>query len=58
MVSRAAYLMSAKLTSISLSSNQLSSNQLNPADFGLRDTRVLVQTAKLPVADMVDRLTP
>jgi predicted phage baseplate assembly protein len=48
-VSRAAYLMSAKLTSISLACRPP-----HPADFGLRDTRVLVQTAQLPVADVVD----
>jgi hypothetical protein len=47
-VSRAAYLMSAKVTSISLASNPP-----DPAAFGLRDTRVLVQTAELPVADIV-----
>jgi len=47
-VSRAAYLLSAKVTSI-----QLVSNPPNPAEYGLRNTRVLVQTAELPVADIV-----
>jgi hypothetical protein len=51
-VSRAAYLMSAKVTSISLASKPP-----QPADFGLRDTRVLVETAQLPVADIVDDST-
>jgi len=47
-LSRSGYLMSAKLTSITLSTVPQ-----DPASFGLRTTRVLVQTAQLPVADVL-----
>ncbi len=42
------YLMSAKLTSVTLSDSPA-----DPGGFGLRTTRVLVQTAQLPVADAI-----
>ena len=44
---RSGYLMSAKLTSITLDPPPK-----DPGSFGLRTTRVLVQTAELPVADV------
>ncbi len=47
-LTRTGYLMSAKLTSITLTATPP-----NPCDFGLRTTRVLVQTNQLPVADVV-----
>jgi hypothetical protein len=46
-LTRTGYLMSAKVTSITLAAPPP-----NPCDFGLRTTRVLVQTAQLPVADV------
>jgi hypothetical protein len=45
---RSGYLMSAKLTSITLAPPPQ-----DPGSFGLRTTRVLVQTAELPVADVL-----
>jgi hypothetical protein len=45
-LTRTGYLMSAKVTSITLTATP------NACDFGLRTTRVLVQTAQLPVADV------
>ena len=47
-LTRSGYLMSAKLTSITLTATPP-----DPCDFGLRTTRVLVQTAQLPVADVL-----
>ena len=47
-LTRTGYLMSAKLTSITLTATPP-----DPCDFGLRTTRVLVQSAQLPVADVV-----
>ncbi len=46
-VTRNNYLMSAKLTSITLAAPPG-----DPAEFGLRTTRVLIETAPLPVADV------
>jgi hypothetical protein len=46
-LTRTGYLMSAKVTSITLAATP------NACDFGLRTTRVLVQSAQLPVADVV-----
>ena len=47
-LTRTGYLMSAKVTSITLAAPPP-----NPCDFGLRTTRVLVQTGQLPVADVM-----
>ena len=49
-VTRSGYLMSAKLTSITLT---LTPPAVTLTSFGLRTTRVLVQTARLPVADAI-----
>jgi hypothetical protein len=46
-LTRTGYLMSAKVTSITLAATP------NACDFGLRTTRVLVQSAQLPVADVM-----
>jgi hypothetical protein len=46
-LTRTGYLMSAKVTSITLTGTPP-----DPCDFGLRTTRVLVQTTQLPVADV------
>jgi hypothetical protein len=50
-LTRSGYLMSAKLTSITLNDWPA-----DPASYGLRTTRVLVQTAQLTVADAVSDL--
>lgn len=46
-LSRAEYLLSGKLTSI-----QLAAPPASPASFGMRTTRILVQTAELAVAEV------
>ena len=58
-LTRSGYLMSAKLTSITLHDPPPSPpsppSPVSPASFGLRTTRVLVQTAQLPTADVILR---
>lgn len=51
-VNRSAYLVSGKVTSIQLDESSFSPSGVDPSTFSLRGTRLLVQSAQLPVADV------